>query len=123
MFGTMASWFNNDGVTALHQALSPELIEHGPELQKCRLPTVCTRQSTNETIIVRPQRALPHRDRRDRARLQAARDSAGEDRAQSQAGASFSLSRRSIWPVRGQDRADNDFAWGRSAPYALLPRA
>ena len=45
------------------------------------------------------------------------------DRAQSQAGVSFSLSRRPIWLVRGQDRAGNDFRMGHGEAYGLVPRA
>jgi methylmalonyl-CoA mutase len=57
VFGTMASRFNDDGVTALYQAISPKLVEQGLKLQKGRLPAVATRQSTNQTVIVPPQRA------------------------------------------------------------------
>lgn len=44
------------------------------------------------------------------------------DRAQSQAGVTFSLSRRPIWLVRGQDRAGNDFRTGHGEAYGLVPR-
>jgi methylmalonyl-CoA mutase len=57
VFGTMASRFNDDGVTALYQAIAPKLVEQGLEVQKGRLPAVGTRQSTNQTVIVPPQRA------------------------------------------------------------------
>jgi methylmalonyl-CoA mutase len=57
VFGTMASRFNDDGVTALYQAIAPRLVEHGLELAKGRLPAVATRQSTNRTVVVPPQRA------------------------------------------------------------------
>ena len=38
VFGTMASRFNDDGVTALYQAIVPRLEEHGLELQRGKLP-------------------------------------------------------------------------------------
>ncbi len=44
-------------------------------------------------------------------------------RAQSQAGVAFSLSRRPIWLLRGQDRAGNDFSIGHGEDYQLVPRA
>ena len=45
------------------------------------------------------------------------------DRQQSQAGVAFSLSRRPIWLVRGQDRAGNDFSRGHGEDFALVSRA
>ncbi|MGA8056350.1 MAG: methylmalonyl-CoA mutase family protein, partial [Burkholderiales bacterium] len=57
VFGTMASRFNDDGVTALYQAIAPKLVEQGLKLSKGRLPLVATRQSTNQTVVVPPQRA------------------------------------------------------------------
>jgi hypothetical protein len=45
------------------------------------------------------------------------------DRQQSQAGVAFSLSRRPIWLVRGEDRAGNDFSIGHGRDYGLVPRA
>ncbi|MSQ18104.1 MAG: methylmalonyl-CoA mutase [Betaproteobacteria bacterium] len=56
VFGTMASRFNDDGVTALYQAIRPKLAEHGLTLQQVRLPTTKVRQSSNQTAIVPPQR-------------------------------------------------------------------
>jgi len=55
VFGTMASRFNDDGVTALYQALKPRLIQVGLKLtnqQQGRLPTVATRHSTHQVPIV-----------------------------------------------------------------------
>jgi isobutyryl-CoA mutase len=46
VYGTMASRFNDDGVTALYQALAAKLAEHGLKLQPSALPPVTTRQST-----------------------------------------------------------------------------
>jgi methylmalonyl-CoA mutase len=56
VFGTMASRFNDDGVSALYQALKPRLAELGLALQPGRLPAVSTRYSTHQTPIVPPAR-------------------------------------------------------------------
>jgi methylmalonyl-CoA mutase len=56
VFGTMASRFNDDGVTALYQALKARLIAHGLPLAAGRLPLVATRHSTHQTPIVPPAR-------------------------------------------------------------------
>ncbi|UZG44968.1 fused isobutyryl-CoA mutase/GTPase IcmF [Caldimonas thermodepolymerans] len=56
VFGTMASRFNDDGVTALYQALLPRLQSLGLPVQEGRLPRVSTRHSTHQTPIVPPQR-------------------------------------------------------------------
>ncbi|HJV63842.1 MAG TPA: fused isobutyryl-CoA mutase/GTPase IcmF [Albitalea sp.] len=52
VFGTMASRFNDDGVTALYQALLPRLASLGLEVVPGRLPTVETRHSTHQVPIV-----------------------------------------------------------------------
>ena len=52
VFGTMASRFNDDGVTALYQALKPRLAELGLHLSEGRLPVVQTRHSTHQTPVV-----------------------------------------------------------------------
>jgi methylmalonyl-CoA mutase len=52
VFGTMASRFNDDGVTALYQALKPRLAELGLKLAEGRLPAVETRHSTHQVPIV-----------------------------------------------------------------------
>ncbi len=52
VFGTMAARFNDDGVTALYQAIKPRLAEHGLKLSEGRLPPVTTRHSTHQTPIV-----------------------------------------------------------------------
>ena len=55
VFGTMASRFNDDGVTALYQALKPRLAQAGLTLTSAtqgRLPTVATRHSTHQVPIV-----------------------------------------------------------------------
>jgi methylmalonyl-CoA mutase len=56
VFGTVASRFNDDGVTALYQALLPKLREHGLQTAEPRLPVVHTRHSTHQTPIVPPAR-------------------------------------------------------------------
>jgi len=52
VFGTMASRFNDDGVTALYQALKARLSELGLGLSDGCLPLVTTRHSTHQTPIV-----------------------------------------------------------------------
>ncbi|MBN9423243.1 MAG: methylmalonyl-CoA mutase [Candidatus Accumulibacter sp. 66-26] len=56
VFGTMAARFNDDGVTALYQAMVPKLGELGLKLQKGKLPLVTVRQSSNQRAIVPAQR-------------------------------------------------------------------
>jgi isobutyryl-CoA mutase len=56
VFGTMASRFNDDGVTALYQALLPRLRELGLNAGDGTLPKVATRHSTNQTPVVPAQR-------------------------------------------------------------------
>ena len=56
VFGTMASHFNDDGVTALYQALTARLAEHGLKLQAGRLPKVTVKSSTLGRAIVPPER-------------------------------------------------------------------
>ncbi len=57
VFGTMASRFNDDGVTALYQALLPRLAELGLPLGNSRLPPAATRHSTHQVPIVPAARA------------------------------------------------------------------
>ena len=56
VFGTMAARFNDDGVTALYQALKVRLGELGLSLQDGALPLVKVRHSTNQTPVVPPAR-------------------------------------------------------------------
>ncbi|MFN0301184.1 MAG: fused isobutyryl-CoA mutase/GTPase IcmF [Burkholderiales bacterium] len=56
VFGTMASRFNDDGVTALYQAIRPKLVEHGLAVQGGRIPASQVRWSSNQSAIVPPQR-------------------------------------------------------------------
>ncbi|MDH5206363.1 MAG: methylmalonyl-CoA mutase family protein, partial [Hylemonella sp.] len=57
VFGTMAARFNDDGVTALYQALKPRLAELGLAWQPGRLPAVDVRHSSNQLPIVPSGRA------------------------------------------------------------------
>ena len=56
VFGTQAARFNDDGVTALYQALLPKLKELGLKAGDGVLPKVATRHSTHQVPIVPPQR-------------------------------------------------------------------
>jgi isobutyryl-CoA mutase len=52
VFGTMAARFNDDGVTALYQALLPRLQALGLPVHAGQLPRVAVRFSSNQTPIV-----------------------------------------------------------------------
>ena len=52
VFGTMAARFNDDGVTALYQAMKPRLQELGLKLKDGMLPIANTRHSSNQHPIV-----------------------------------------------------------------------
>jgi methylmalonyl-CoA mutase len=52
VFGTIASRFNDDGVTALYQAIAASLATRGLKLRKGTLPAVDARQSSSQTAIV-----------------------------------------------------------------------
>lgn len=56
VFGTQAARFNDDGVTALYQALVPVLLEKGLKLQAGKLPLVTVKQSSTQRAIVPAQR-------------------------------------------------------------------
>jgi isobutyryl-CoA mutase len=56
VFGTMASRFNDDGVTALYQAILPRLIEKGLKLGAGKLPHITVRASSRGRAIVPPER-------------------------------------------------------------------
>jgi len=56
IFGTIAARFNDDGVTALYQALSTRLAQDGLKLAPGKLPVVSTRFSTKQHAIVPPPR-------------------------------------------------------------------
>jgi methylmalonyl-CoA mutase len=52
VFGTMAARFNDDGVTALYQALRVRLSELGLPLKAGLLPLVTVRHSSNQTPVL-----------------------------------------------------------------------
>jgi len=56
VYGTIAAKFNDDGVTALYQALLQQLHEKGLRSFEHRLARVSTRTSTQRAAIVPPQR-------------------------------------------------------------------
>ena len=57
VYGTQASRFNDDGVTALYQGLLPKLSEHGLHTQPGKLAPVDVRFSSGKNVIVPPARA------------------------------------------------------------------
>ena len=57
VFGTQASRFNDDGVTALYQGLLPKLAEHGLALKSGKLAPVAHKHSSGKHVIVPPARA------------------------------------------------------------------
>ena len=78
VFGTIAARFNDDGVTALYQAIAPKLKELGLVMNEGVLPRVETRHSTHQTPIVPPQRTRYLAEIcRHGAQLQAQRAEAG----------------------------------------------
>jgi len=56
VFGTMAARFNDDGVTALYQALVPRLAERGLKLAAGKLPAVAVKSSSAGRAIVPAER-------------------------------------------------------------------
>ena len=52
VFGTIASRFNDDGVTALYQAIAARLAERGMKLAPGKLAPVAARHSTGQNVIV-----------------------------------------------------------------------
>lgn len=52
VFGTIASRFNDDGITALYQALLAELKQHGLKPFDPQLPAIETRVSSERTLII-----------------------------------------------------------------------
>lgn len=55
-FGTIAARFNDDGVSALYQALKPKLAEHGLKLDAGELTPVTVGASSGNITIVPPSR-------------------------------------------------------------------
>jgi methylmalonyl-CoA mutase len=56
VYGTQASRFNDNGVTALYQAILPKLAEHGFAAKSGRLPAIAVKASTSKSAIVPPAR-------------------------------------------------------------------
>lgn len=56
VFGTIAALFNDDGVTALYQAVFRELKDKGLQMQTGELPTVDVTASTRSTSIIPAKR-------------------------------------------------------------------
>src|SRR6266498_3707524 len=56
VYGTIAARFNDDGVTALYQALAVRLASEGLKLEAGKLPKVASRHSTGQNVIVPPAR-------------------------------------------------------------------
>ena len=56
VYGTIAARFNDDGVTALYQGLVPVLAQHGLPAFEHNLAPVDTRTSTQQAVIIPPQR-------------------------------------------------------------------
>jgi len=57
VYGTQASRFNDDGVTALYQGLLPKLSQFGLHLKPGKLAPVEARHSSGKNVIVPPSRA------------------------------------------------------------------
>jgi methylmalonyl-CoA mutase len=57
VYGTQASRFNDDGVTALYQGLLPALAEHGLQAKPGKLSPVAVRFSSGRNAIVPPARS------------------------------------------------------------------
>jgi isobutyryl-CoA mutase len=57
VFGTIASRFNDDGVTALYHAIAAKLSEKGFKLAKARLPKPAGKLPSGTNVIVPPQRS------------------------------------------------------------------
>ncbi len=56
VFGTMAARFNDDGVTALYQALAPKLAEKGLKFKASKLPPAGVKHSSAGRAIVPTER-------------------------------------------------------------------
>ena len=57
VYGTIASRFNDDGVTALYQGILAALAEHGLKTKPGSLPAIKTRASSARNAIVPPARS------------------------------------------------------------------
>ena len=52
VFGTIASKFNDDGITALYQALVAQLRQHGLKTFNSKLPLAATKASSQRTLVI-----------------------------------------------------------------------
>src|SRR5260221_504568 len=57
VYGTIASRFNDDGVTALYQGILPALVEHGLKIRPGTLSPIRARASSARNAIVPPARS------------------------------------------------------------------
>ena len=57
VFGTQASRFNDDGVTALYQGILPSLAARGLKVTASKLPAVSVKFSSGKNVIVPPARS------------------------------------------------------------------
>ncbi len=57
VYGTQASRFNDDGVTALYQGILPLLAARGMKLLASKLPSVAVKYSSGKNVIVPPARS------------------------------------------------------------------
>jgi len=57
VYGTIASRFNDDGVTALYQGILPALVEHGLKIRPGTLPRIKACASSARNAIVPPARS------------------------------------------------------------------
>jgi len=57
VYGTMASRFNDDGVTALYHGVAAQLRESGLRMGESQLPMVKTRHATSPSFIVPPEKS------------------------------------------------------------------
>src|SRR2546425_8433698 len=57
VYGTIASRFNDDGVTALYQGIVAALAEHGLKIKPGSLPQIKARASSSRNAIVPPSRS------------------------------------------------------------------
>ena len=95
VFGTSAATFDDDGVTALYQHLRDLLAADGLPVSEGRLARLAGKTSTRRRRGAAAEpRALPRRDRRDRARLPRRDAGAGGARAPAPAPADGAGGRR-----------------------------
>ncbi len=116
VFGTIASRFNDDGVTALYQALKARLAEHGMPLAEGRLAPVATRHSTQQRPIVPGERVRYLAEIADTLR-------AYKRRARSQAVLAREVQQlRAAHRIAGEAQAKSEASveGAKAAPLALL---